>query len=233
MVNYEDLPLFPLHVVLFPDMPLPLHIFEPRYRELVLRCREEKSPFGIVLLEDSQEGSAPSLPYTVGTTARITQYEELPDGRMNILVFGETRFQIEQTRLEQPYLSAQVEPFWEEAADVTQIQSTVEDVGKLFKTYLSDLFAMSGRALSTLQLPSDPEFLSYAVASVLQVPLSEKQMLLMMTSTEERLARETDILLEEIAAQKLLQNITEARCEAESMILPADIHELGKLSSLN
>lgn len=50
MVNYDDLPLFPLHVVLFPDMPLPLHVFEPRYREMILRCREQKSPFGITLI---------------------------------------------------------------------------------------------------------------------------------------------------------------------------------------
>ena len=189
MVNYDDLPLFPLHVVLFPDMPLPLHIFEPRYREMILRCREDKSPFGIVLIEDRQETSTQVQPHLVGTTARITQYEELPDGRMNILVFGETRFHIEQTRQDQPYLSAQVQPFWEEEIKVEQVQSAVECVGDLFKTYLSALFEMSGRALSTLQLPSDPELLSYAVASVVQVPLLEKQTLLAMTSTEDRLAR--------------------------------------------
>ncbi len=55
MVNYDDLPLFPLHVVLFPEMPLPLHIFEPRYREMILRCREENSPFGIVQIQNGPE----------------------------------------------------------------------------------------------------------------------------------------------------------------------------------
>ena len=62
MVNYDDLPLFPLHVVLFPDMPLPLHVFEPRYREMILRCREEKSPFGITLIQSGGEDRRGSRP---------------------------------------------------------------------------------------------------------------------------------------------------------------------------
>ena len=117
MVNYDDLPLFPLHVVLFPDMPLPLHIFEPRYREMILRCREERSPFGIVLIQNGEESGEEAVPHRIGTTARIAQHEEMPDGRMNILVFGETRFHVTQTRHDKPYLCAQVEPFWEQPGD--------------------------------------------------------------------------------------------------------------------
>ena len=233
MVNYDDLPLFPLHVVLFPDMPLPLHIFEPRYREMILRCRELNSPFGIVLLDENTQVGSKAQANSVGTTARITQYEELPDGRMNILVFGETRFQISNTLDHQPYLSAQVQPFWEEASAAEQICSAAETVGELFKKYLRALFAMSGRSLSTLQLPQDPEYLSYAVASVLQVPLFEKQALLAMTSTAGRLERETEILREELEAQETFQAIVEANSEAESLILPVDTYELGKMSSLN
>jgi Lon protease-like protein len=233
MVNYEDLPLFPLHVVLFPDMPLSLHIFEPRYREMILRCREQKSPFGIVLLESGSETGARTQANAIGTTARISQYEELPDGRMNILVFGETRFQVTQTSEHQPYLSAQVEPFWEEASEVETVQPAAETTGDLFRTYLRALFAMSGRSLSTLQLPQDPEYLSYAVASVLQVPLFEKQALLTMTSTAERLEREVEILREELEAQETFQAIVEANSEAESLILPVDTYELGKMASLN
>ena len=183
MVNYDDIPLFPLHVVLFPDMPLPLHIFEPRYREMILRCREEKSQFGITLIQNGADIGAEAVPRQIGTMARIAQYEEMPDGRMNILVFGETRFRIARTFHDKPYLSASVEVFGEDTADTSQLSSAFDSVAALFRTYLQSLFAMTGRTLSTLQLPQDPEYLSYAVASVLQVPPQEKQTLLEMTDT--------------------------------------------------
>ena len=227
MVNYDDIPLFPLHVVLFPDMPLPLHIFEPRYREMILRCREEKSQFGITLIQNGADIGAEAVPRQVGTMARIAQHEELPDGRMNILVFGETRFRITRTFHNKPYLCASVQPFAEEIAQSPQIQTAYDSVAGLFRTYLQSLFAMTGRTLSTLQLPQEPEYLSYAVASVLQVPPHEKQSLLEMTETERRLQREIEMLKLEIEAQDMLQAVV------GGMSLPVDTQELGKLASLN
>ena len=232
MVNYDDLPLFPLHVVLFPDMPLPLHIFEPRYRELVMRCREENSPFGVVLIQDGEEGDQ-AIPHLIGTTARITQFEEMPDGRMNILVFGETRFRVTRASHDKPYLSAKVEPLDEETGDPQQVQPAAEAVAGLFKKYLRALFAMTGRSLSALQLPQEPAYLSYAVASVLQVPLSDKQGLLEITGTTQRLEHEAEILRVELEAQDALQEAFDARSEAEGVILPVDTQALGRLSSLN
>ena len=116
MPNYEELPLFPLHVVLYPEMPLPLHIFEPRYREMVMRCREEDTAFGVVLIRDGEEAGAPAVPHAIGTTARIDQFEELPDGKMNVVVTGETRFHVLETFHQQPYLTARVAPFHEQAS---------------------------------------------------------------------------------------------------------------------
>ncbi len=227
MVNYDDIPLFPLHVVLFPDMPLPLHIFEPRYREMILRCREEKSPFGITLIQSGADIGAEAVPREVGTLARIAQYEELPDGRMNILVFGETRFRVTRAFHDKPYLSAAIELIGEEEADAEQIENDFRSVAGLFRTYLEALFAMTGRTLSTLQLPQDPEYLSYAVASVLQVPPHEKQSLLEMTDTSRRLQREREILQTEIEAQDTLQDVF------GGLSVPVDTQELGKLASLN
>lgn len=234
MVNYDDLPLFPLHVVLYPEMPLPLHIFEPRYREMILRCREQNSPFGVVLISDGAEVGAPSVAHTVGTTARITQFEERPDGRMDIVVQGETRFRVLETRDHLPYLSARVEPFWEQTADPLTLHSPFDSAAALFKTYLQLRFARTGRALSALQLPQEPEFLSYAIASVLDIPLSEKQKLLGINVTEQRLAREIDILGEEIASQRSLAAMQEELGGEEgSVIVPVDRHALGRLSSRN
>ena len=228
MVNYDDIPLFPLHVVLFPDMPLPLHIFEPRYREMILRCREENAPFGVTLIQSGADIGAEAVPRQVGTLARIAQYEEMADGRMNILVFGESRFRITRTMHDKPYLSAAVMLVSEEdAAGDGQVQGDFDAVAALFRTYLESLFAMTGRTLSTLQLPQDPEFLSYAVASVLQVPPSEKQTLLEMTDTGRRLRREIEILTTEIEAQDLLQDVV------GGLSVPVDTQQLSKLASLN
>ncbi len=227
MTDYENIPLFPLHVVLFPDMPLPLHIFEPRYREMILRCREDKSPFGITLIQSGADIGAEAVPRTVGTLARIAQYEELPDGRMNILVLGESRFEITRTFHDKPYLSAAVRLVQEKPIDAEAVQLGLDTVSALFRAYLQALFAMSGRTLSTLQLPQDAEYLSYAVASVLQVPTQEKQALLEMTETERRLQREIEILNAEIEAQDAMQFVV------GGLSVPVDTQELGKMASLN
>ena len=234
MIDYENLPLFPLHVVLYPEMPLPLHIFEPRYREMVMHCREKNMPFGVVLISDGPEVGAPAVPHPIGTTARIAQYDELPDGRMEIVVQGETRFRILETRDDLPYLTAHVEPFWEQSTDPLVLKPAFDSAAALFRTYLQLRFAQTGRALSALQLPQEPEILSYAIASVLDTPYSEKQKLLGMNATEMRLRREIEILTEEIAAQRSLAALqSELTDDSDGVILPVDCEALGRLSSRN
>jgi Lon protease-like protein len=234
MVRYDELPLFPLHVVLYPDMPLPLHIFEPRYRDMAARCREENIPFGVVLIQKGADGDEDAIPCGMGTTARMTRCECLPDGRLDIEVVGETRFRIREIQKRHSYLTAHVEPFWEQMTDPLLLQASYDKAGGLFKKYLKSLFALQGRSLSTLQLPQDPEFLSYAIASVLQIPLGEKQRLLEMTATEKRMEREIEILSEEIEAQSSLRAVQrELQVGRSSLIAPVDTQALGKLSSRN
>ena len=79
------LPLFPLRTVLFPGMPLALHIFEDRYKEMMRRCIERSSPFGVVLIKHGDEVGPAAEPYAIGCTARVVQVEPLPEGRMNLL----------------------------------------------------------------------------------------------------------------------------------------------------
>lgn len=207
MVNYEELPLFPLQVVLYPDMPLPLHVFEPRYREMILKCVEEKAVFGIVLSDANEASESLAMSNAVGTTARITQYEILGDGRINIEVVGETRFRVTQTKSGSVYPSAKVEPFWEQSADPLSLQSSFDQACQLFRAYLRSLLANSNRSLSSVQLPREPECLSYAIASVLQISLTEKQRLLEITNTERRLIREIEILIEEIASAERFDSL--------------------------
>src|SRR5690348_5066740 len=102
-----EVPLFPLNVVLFPGMALPLHIFEPRYRKLTADCLADQAPFGVVLAMPEGEFGQ-EVPARVGTLARIVDYEQLPDGCYNILTVGTRRFEIVELRREKKYSTALV-----------------------------------------------------------------------------------------------------------------------------
>jgi len=215
-------------------MPLPLHIFEPRYREMLARCRANHSPFGIVLIKTGDEIGDNPVPFSIGTLARVTQCEELSDGRLNVVVVGEHRFTIEKLNSSLPYLTASVKPFHEDGADPSDLRSPHLTVVALFKRYLKNLFASTNRSMSALQLPQEPEYLSYAVASVLQIPLSEKQELLEMRSTQERLQREISLLKREIESQSNSDDkFTPPNSSEKSTIVPVNTKELSKLSSNN
>ncbi|MEZ4638622.1 MAG: LON peptidase substrate-binding domain-containing protein [Caldilineaceae bacterium] len=102
------MPLFPLGVVLYPGMMLPLHIFEPRYREMINRCIDEELPFGVVLIKEGHEVGRAAMPHEIGTAARITRVDRKPDGRMDIMAVGTRRFRIEQLKHNRAYLTADV-----------------------------------------------------------------------------------------------------------------------------
>jgi Lon protease-like protein len=96
------LPLFPLDLVLFPGASLPLHIFEPRYREMISECLDQKKPFGVVRAKE--EGVA-----EIGCTAEIiTVAQKYPDGRMDIVTEGRERFEVMQVNQERSFLQAEV-----------------------------------------------------------------------------------------------------------------------------
>jgi Lon protease-like protein len=96
------LPLFPLDLVLLPGVPLPLHIFEPRYKEMIKECLDQKRPFGIVRAKEEAFVST-------GCSAEIINVlKSYPDGRMNILVEGQQRFEVLQINQERSFLQAEV-----------------------------------------------------------------------------------------------------------------------------
>ncbi len=96
------LPLFPLDLVLLPGVPLPLHIFEPRYKEMIKECLEKKSPFGIIRAKEE------AFVNTGCTADIINVLKTYPDGRMNILVEGQKRFEVLQVNQERSFLQAEV-----------------------------------------------------------------------------------------------------------------------------
>lgn len=204
MVNYDELPLFPLNTVLFPDMPLPLHIFEPRYLEMIQHCRREHSPFGVVLIQSGAEVGDPAVPYSIGTTARLTQCEPTRDGRLNIVATGESRFRIVELFQDKSYLTAKTQLVFDDAGDPEMLAPAYDAAADLFRTYLRRMYALANRHMSAIQIPTDPVELSYAIANAVQVPLLEKQRLLEFEITQDRLEREIEILESEVDAQEFL-----------------------------
>jgi Lon protease-like protein len=190
-----ELPLFPLNVVLFPGMILPLHIFEPRYRQMTAFCLEQSHPFGVVRL---QPGSQPGQEhyYTVGTTASIIAAERLRDGRYNIMTVGQARFKVLEERHELPYLVGIVMPY-EDVPDPGTLAGLYRHASDLFRRYLKTLFALAGKPHLTPNIPTNPEDLSYFIAYCLDMEDDCRQKLLELTSTATRLCQEINVLRHE------------------------------------
>ncbi len=175
-----DLPLFPLNTVIFPGWPMPLHIFEPRYKEMVRFCVEEQQPFGIVLIEEGDaEFDTAAVPYRVGCTVAITQLERTEDGRLYIMTVGQERFRIHRLKRDKPYLVGEVEMLDFEEEDKKVLKTAVADLRPLVIDYFSVLAQVDDDdEIDASQIPSDPEELSYLAAAILQVSLETKQSML-------------------------------------------------------
>src|SRR5215210_1899175 len=115
-MRVSDIPLFPLNVVLMPGAPLPLHIFEDRYKQMVDECLEAESEFGMVLADEAGTRE-------VGCTARIVEMiERYEDGRMVILVEGSRRFKLNNVMTGKPYYVGEIEYIEEDSGeDVTAL----------------------------------------------------------------------------------------------------------------
>lgn len=197
-----DLPLFPLNTVLFPGMPLTLHIFESRYREMIKACIDDKQPFGVVLIKEGVEAMGPlAEPHLVGCTAEIAQAQSLKDGRLNILAVGRERFQILSLHYDQPYLRGTVESYPLEASYSEDAQRAGRRLRPWVESYLALLSEAGDVDFDTSSLPHDPEALAYLSATVLQIPNAQKQSLLatrgvlpMLTTMHKLFRREMPVL---------------------------------------
>jgi Lon protease-like protein len=192
----SELPLFPLAVVLFPGVPLPLHIFEPRYRQMLKDVQASHSLFGLSYFDPSTSAREMPAVGSVGCVAKVTDTQGFPDGRSNILTVGLIRYRIEEY-LDRgvPYLIARVSYFEDEAENDQALQESSREV--------ADTFARIARAVRTINdertnLPdiadTEPERLSFLVAAAMEVEPDLKQEMLELRSTSERLRRLRDIL---------------------------------------
>ncbi len=191
-----ELALFPLNVVLFPGMRLPLHIFEERYKEMIGACVDREVPFGIILIKEGQEVGDPAEPFQVGTTARISQVERLEEGRLNILTQGERRFELLEVIRQLPYLVARVQYLEEEPGEGSS--SAVEEARGEYSTFMRHLTSLAGGWTSSVEVPQDPVQLSFAVAASLsssvELPRDVRQQLLEAPTARERLEKVLPLL---------------------------------------
>src|SRR6185436_9070158 len=150
------LPLFPLHTVLFPGMPLPLHIFEPRYQAMIQTCLNRQAPFGVVLIRSGPEVGGPAEPHAIGTSASISRVERLPDGRMNIEVVGQERIKILALQHDEAYLTGTVENYPLDGAEDPPAHKSARALAPWLGRYLTLLGEAAGAPFDKKHLPNNP-----------------------------------------------------------------------------
>jgi Lon protease-like protein len=178
----REIPLFPLNAVLFPGVPLHLHIFEDRYKIMVRHCMNHDGLLGVVLIHQGVEAMGPlPEPYKVGTLGRIVESETLQDGRANITVLGMDRFRIlATTSTPQPYLVGVVEASPFESPNLLQVHRQSRVLARAVRQYLYGLYQahMDTLDFSHFSPPDDPSSLVFLAAALLQIPPHEKQPIL-------------------------------------------------------
>ncbi|MEQ1820883.1 MAG: LON peptidase substrate-binding domain-containing protein [Fimbriimonadaceae bacterium] len=194
----QELPLFLLQTVLFPYAHIQLHVFEDRYVQMVRNCIEKDLPFGVVLIRSGQEVGGYADPYMVGTTVQIKEVLELGNGLMDIQIRGEQRFRIRRIDESKPYLVGHVEPVFEvDTEDEPRTDALVMRCREDFHSWIAQLVTKQGFNIQ-IRFPEDITALSYAIANMLPIDNLEKQRLLELTNTMERVSSLIALLEQEL-----------------------------------
>ncbi|MEA2573594.1 MAG: uncharacterized protein QOH93_892 [Chloroflexia bacterium] len=197
------MPVFPLNTVVFPRMPLPLHIFEERYRQMVRDLRSGDGRFCVALISEGVEVGGEATPHSVGCVVELAHTRELPDGRFYLVTLGVERVRITSLdRSSRPYLLGTVEPWPEEEAEVAI--PLLDTASRLFTEYAQYRMALSGEKLDDFTLPEEADVLSYVLASAIEVDAHERQRLLETPDTATRIRAEVDLLQTEVPIMRAI-----------------------------
>jgi hypothetical protein len=182
----SSIPLFPLNLVLFPDGPLPLRIFETRYYDMVRRCMREGYGFGVVAIREGREvGLGDTDLYEVGTMAEITDFHQLADGLLGLSCVGRQRFRIVQRSRQADGLNLG-EVDWMNPAPAVDIPARHARLSKLLSTVLPQL----GEVYANIDMRlDDAAWVGHRLAEILPIPLADKQSYLEIDDPIERLDR--------------------------------------------
>jgi len=196
-----DIPLFPLNVVLMPGTPLPLHIFEERYKQMVNECLDSETEFGMVLADESGTRE-------VGCTAKIVELvQRYDDGRLVILVEGSRRFKLNNVLSGKPYYVGDIE-YLEDGP-----QEDVSALAGECVVLLERVVEAATEGSANIEIEPPYRNLSFTIAGRLEFDLETRQQILELTTERERLTKVKELLTE---TAERLERDTAARQVAET-----------------
>ncbi len=185
-----EIPLFPLNTVLFPGGPLPLRIFEPRYVDMVRRCMKDNIAFGVVLIRAGAEAGALASFATVGTSARIVDFSQLPDGLLGISCLGERKFRVVRSWRQSDGLNmGEVE--WLPAEAQLPLPADAEHLGGLLKKILPEIGGIYE------QIPKrfgDASWVGCRLVELMPISMSDKQACLEIDDPLQRIERVSPLI---------------------------------------
>jgi Lon protease-like protein len=211
LLDVTQVPLFPLNTVIFPGVVTPLHIFEDRYRALVRELAGIESVFdrvfGILAIREGYEVGDHGMQsaHRIGTLVQLTEVEAYDDGRFDIEVIGRQRLQVTETDSSGEFLRGEVELIPD--TDEPEAEEEAELARSTFEVYRDQLSELRGGPVLSGDLPSDPAYLSYALASTCLLTLPQRQALLEADSAQLRLGMLRRTLHEEMRAMRALPSL--------------------------
>lgn len=202
------IPVFPLGTVLFPGMPMPLHIFEPRYLQMIDDCMNSNRLFGVVAIDQGQEALGPlARPKQTGTLALIQKVERNPDGKtLSVLAWGTERFRLLETHNEKPYMTGVIEKI----AEIREHESEIRDLANKLKELLVSFVEqrkLKDNSLAHLKseedYPADPGILCHFAIQLAMLSVPVKQSLLETDSLTERIQSVIEIIRKRMTASSV------------------------------
>lgn len=206
-------PIFPLNTVMFPGVATPLHIFEDRYRALMRDLIAVPEPrdrvFGIIAIREGYEVGEHGMQssHRIGTLVQLTGHERYDDGRFDIEILGRQRMRIEEMFTDGDYLSADAYLFEDQDDDVVAAAEEAARTLATFEDYRDELSELRGGPVLTGDMPTDPAYLSYALAATCLLTLTQRQELLEADDSATRLRMIRFSLREEMRAMRALPSL--------------------------
>lgn len=212
VAGLKQLPLFPLPLVLLPNEVLPLHIFEPRYQQMMRDIELRRNLFGVTFFDTETASSDRPAAGSIGCVAEVRERSILPDGRSNIVTSGVIRYRlIEYAEGETPYFTGEVEFFEDSPEDDAIVVPLADEVFDLFSRVAKAAFELGGGRGSFPEIPkAEPEQLSFLVTAAFNLDSEVKYRMLEITSTQQRLERLRGILVQAVDKMEANAEIVKA-----------------------
>jgi Lon protease-like protein len=198
--SIKHLPLFPLPLVLLPNELLPLHVFEPRYRQMLKDVALDKNMFGISFFNPQDSFNEKPQAGTVGCVAEVRETQAMPDGRSNIMTIGVIRYRLlDYIEAGEPYLVGDVEFFEDFEEDENVLNPLSDEVFALFKRIARAAHKLGGERGTLPEIPqTEPQALSFLITAAFNLEADLKYQMLETRSTVRRLTKMREILVQAV-----------------------------------